>query len=157
MRKYFEKFGHTCDLKGEEDLESVLKDVGWARKVFIKWTTVDPVSNLTLQHFNSHSSIVNERKIHLENHRLTIHPFSRFKFIWECVMISAFLCGLIYGPLQYLRYLDESKSANIEDLVIMIWVKAVCIIDMLIHFFVGYIDEENFVVSVFQLLEALHH
>lgn len=146
MRKYFKKFGHTCDLKGELDLESSLKGIRWVRKVFIKWTTVDPLSNLTLQHFNSHSNVMNERKFHLENHPLAIHPFSRFKFVWECVMVSSLLCGLIYCPLMYLDYVGKDEI-NVDSLAIITWVKAFCIVDMLTHFFIGYMDEENFVVS----------
>lgn len=148
MRNYFEKLGHTCELKEEEDSENSLKGINWVRKVFVKWTTVDPISNLTLQHFNSHSNVVNERKFHLKNHPMTIHPFSRFKFAWECVMMLTLFCGLIYAPLQYLDYVDKDKTSTVGNLAIMKWVKAFCIIDMLTRFFTGYLDEKNFVVSL---------
>lgn len=76
MKKYFEMFGHTCELEADEDS---VKRVKWLRR----WTMIDPTSNLTLQHFNSHATIVNERKRHLQIYPVTVHPFSRFKFMWE--------------------------------------------------------------------------
>lgn len=149
MKEYFAKFGHTCDLKEDEQSESSARvyDKKWLHGKLIKWITVDPTSNLTLQHLNSHSTVVREKKFHLSNHPMTIHPFSRCKMLWECVMLSVFLCGLIYAPMQYLDYVDKVSHTNIGNLAIMKWVKGFCLVDMTFRFFTGYWDGRNFVVS----------
>lgn len=148
MKKYFEKFGHTCELNYDEKAENLDQGrIKKAKEAFVKWATIDPTSNLTLQHFNSHSSIVNERKFHLENHLMTIHPFSRTKMIWECFIVLVFLCYLVYGPLIFFDYVRENTKTYLEDISNMKSMNIFCIIDMVTRFFTGYVDENNFVVS----------
>lgn len=147
MKEYFEKNGHVCELSLEGDPESC----PWARtarfrQLLVKWTTIDSTSNLTLQHFNSHWTIFAATKFHLKNHPTTIHPFSRFTTVWEGVMMIVFLCALIYDPLQYLDYIVDFED-NVGDMPINKLVKAFCIVDMMIRFFTGYLDERKFEVS----------
>lgn len=148
MKKYFKKFGHTCDLKVELEGSGEIPDgdkKNWYRKKLLEWATIDLTSNLTLQHFNSFATAVREKKKHLKEHPLTIHPFSRLKMIWECVMIVSFLTGLIYIPLQYMDYVD--KNMNVSNLFIMKVTKILGSVDMIVHFFSGYLDEEHFEVK----------
>lgn len=147
MRKYFERFGHTCEWEVEEELVKFLAGKSRLKQTCIKWTTLDIASNSAQQHFNSYSAIVNEMKFHLENHPTTIHPFSRFKQLWELFMIAVFLCGLIYSPLQYLDYVDMNSS-DAGNIRIMKSVKILCIIDMALRFFMGHLDEPSFAVSI---------
>lgn len=147
MKRYFEKFGHTCDLKVEDEFGDTQGRVERVRKAIIKWSTIDPLSNLTLQHFNSHSNIMNEMKLHLEKYPYTIHPFSRIKFLWECVMASVFLIGLLCSPLQYLSYTEVSVETSTRNFSTMESVKTVFLVDMIVRFFTGYWDQEDFVVS----------
>lgn len=144
MERYFKNFGHNCDLNAED---ITLKNKGNVRRTVVEWTTIDPISNLALQHFNSYSAITNERKFHLECHPKTIHPFSKFKFIWEVLMSFIYVSGLIYVPLQYLDYVDKDDNTNIGNLHIMKLVKSICVIDMALQFFIGYYDERTFTVS----------
>lgn len=165
MKKYFERFGHTCELNDDEEKAKRFNREG-IKKTLVKWATIDPTSNLTLQHFNSYSTIVNERKFHLENHPKTIHPFSQIKLIWECLMALAFLCTLIAGPLMFFDYVKHNeletkttgaipKNSNvyknpknyIEDNPAVILGRSFCVIDIFTRFFTGYIDDENSVVS----------
>jgi hypothetical protein len=141
MRKYFETFGHTCELPDEG-----IEDASWRRWLF-KWTTIDPTTQLTRQNFNSYSTIVKERKFHLTSHPLAVHPFSRLKFVWEAFMLVTLLCGLIYAPLQYLDYVDKNEETDVGNLLIMKWVKSFCIVDVVTRFFTGYFDERSFAVS----------
>lgn len=156
MQKYFEKFGHTCEFDVDEEFKKFLKGKSRVEEIIIKYTTIDPVSSLTLQHFNSHSAITNERKFHLENHPKTIHPFSKFKFIWECSMVLVFLCGLIYSPLQYLDYVDKDEDTNIGNINFMILIKSICLIDMALRFFIGDHDERNFTVNCSNIFINIH-
>lgn len=144
MKRYFEIFGHTCELIADENLDPRRE---WFREIFIKWTTVDPTSNLTLQHFNSHSTIVNARKFHLANHRFTIHPFSRFKCLWETFMTVVLLYALIRAPLRFLNLVDTHDEGNIDSLGSMVTVKLLCIFDMVLRFIMGHVDHKNFEVS----------
>lgn len=144
MKRYFELFGHTCELEVREESR---KGVDWLRKTLIDWITVDPTSNQTVEHFNSHATIINERKRHLQSYPVTVHPFSRFKFLWEVMMTVVFLVGLIYAPLLFLFYFDHTVESSIGNLSIMISVKVFCILDMTMRFFTGYWDDENFTVS----------
>lgn len=144
MKRYFEIFGHTCELIADENLDPRRE---WFREIFIEWTTVDPTSNLTLQHFNSHSTIVNEREFHLANHRFTIHPFSRFKGLWETFITVVLLYALIRAPLRYLSFVSEYDKENIDCIESMVTVKLLCIIDMALRFIMGHVDHENFAVS----------
>jgi hypothetical protein len=149
MQRYFTNFGHNCELDVDESFRtSFLNDKGKVRRTIIEWTTIDPISNLTLQHFNSQAAIANERKFHLEYHPKTIHPFSKFKFIWECLMAFVYLSGLIYSPLQYLDYVDKDENTNVGNLHIMKLVKSICLIDMALRFIIGYFDERTFTVSL---------
>lgn len=144
--KYYEKFGHVCKLKNEDDfLKKHLKGRSKLKKIIIKWTTIDPQSYVGTEFFNSHSSVVNEMKSHLQNHPMTIHPFSRFKFIWEFFMATIFLVGLIYVPLQYMDYVDDNQENDFGDMMIMEVVKISCIVDMVMRFFMGF--EKNYEVS----------
>jgi hypothetical protein len=143
---YFKTFGHTCGLKIDEDFENYLNNRPPLHRFLIKWTSIDVKSEITTQYFSSHAAVVNGMKHHLDSHPITIHPFSRFKFIWELVMASMFLTGLIYVPLQYLDYLDNEES-HIGNLIIIKTVKLTCIVDIILRFFCGYVDEKKFTVS----------
>lgn len=143
MTTYFKKFGHTCELKSDDKEDN---SAGF-REVFNKWMTINPVSNLTLQHCESHSNVVNEQRFHWANHPLTIHPFSRLKFIWESLMAVVFLCSMIYTPLQYLDYIDDDLENNTGNITVMKGLKTISIVDMMTRFFTGYLDEKKFVVS----------
>lgn len=145
--RYYEAFGHTCSLKIDEDYQNYLNNRPRLHRFLVKFTSIDPHSEPTKQFFNSHAAVVNGTKLHLDNHPLTIHPFSRFKFIWELIMTATFLTGLIYTPLQYLDYVDNDIHGSIGDLTIMKTVKILCIVDMILRFFCGYVDEMKFTVS----------
>lgn len=144
MRKYFETFDHSCELSDEDIKRTLLHE----------WTTIDPMTQLTRQNFNSFSTIDNERKFHLTSHPLTVHPFSRLKFAWDAVMLVTLLAGLIYSPLQYFAYVDKRDETNVGNLFIMKWVKSFCIVDMTARFLTGYFDEQSFAVS-FALPQSL--
>lgn len=145
MKNYFQKFGHTCELN--EDVEDTQTDARWWSQTFVEWMTVNPTSNLTLQHFNSHSAVVRERKFHLMNHPTTIHPFSHFKAAWDCFRVLGLLSGLIYEPLQYLDYVDNNDYSDVVNLSVILCVKFFCIVDMLLRFFMGHLEGHNFAVS----------
>ncbi|CAG9797693.1 unnamed protein product [Chironomus riparius] len=141
--EYYEIFGHVCTLKDEEDLlQKHLIGRSKFKKFIIKWTTIDPQSFVATEFFNSHSSVVNEMKSHLENHPMTIHPYSRFKFIWEFFMATIFLVGLIYVPLQYMDYVDDNLENDFGNVMIMEAVKISCMVDMVMRFFMGF--EKNY-------------
>lgn len=146
--RYYEAFGHTCSLKIDEDYRNYLSNRPPLHRFLIKFTSIDPDSEPTKQFFNSHAAVVNGTKLHLDNHPLTIHPFSRFKFIWELIMIATFFSGLIYAPLQYLDYVDNESKGSIGNLAIMKTVKTLSSVDMILRFFCGYVDEKKFTVSI---------
>lgn len=145
--KYFENFGHTCGLEIDPDSESYLHNLPPLHRFLIKSTSIDPKSETTMQYFKSHAAMVNGTKFHIENHPITIHPFSRFKFFWELVMAGNFLTGLIYGPLQYLDYIDDDVESDIGNITLIKIVKFICVMDMILRFFCGYVDEKKFTVS----------
>lgn len=155
LMRYYETFGHTCGLKIDEDFHNYLNNRPLLYRFLIKWTSIDPKSEATTQYFNSHAAVVNGTKFHLDNHPITIHPFSRFKFFWEVIMASNYLFGLIYVPLQYLDYVDNDKQGDIGNLTIMKTVKTICILDMILRFFCGYVDEKKFIVSLSQHLKIV--
>lgn len=147
MREYFEKFGHFCELNLDDDYKSYLNGKSKFKRTLIKWTTIDPASPLTLQYFKSHTTIVNDRKKHLESHLGSIHPFSRFKFVWETIMIVVFLVGLIYHPLQNFNYVDNNEDDNAGNILLMGSLKVFCIIDIVLRFFFGHFDHDTFLVT----------
>lgn len=146
--KYFEKFGHTCSVKSDEVLENYLENRSRLQQAVVKWTTIDPQSEITTEFFNSHSSVVNGMRFHLEQHPTTIHPFSRFKFVWECYMILVFLNGLVYAPLLYMYYVNNNPHEHFGNILVMQLIKVSCIVDMILRFFTGFVDEKNFKVSI---------
>jgi hypothetical protein len=144
MKKYFEKFGHSCELDDDVKVESSRREK--IKETIVIWTTIDPTSDITLHHFNSHSAIVNERKFHLENHPRTIHPFSRLKlWIWEPVFVLVFLCALISGPLMFFDYIQKT-DLYVEDMKYMYCVYVFCVIDMFLRFFNGFVVKKKFMV-----------
>lgn len=144
---YFQKSGHSCAVKSDADIEIYLNNLSPLNRFLVKWTSIDPKSELTVQYFKSHAAIIVATKLHIENHRITIHPFSRVKFLWECVMTLNFLTGLIYGPLQYLDYIDDDETTDIGNIALIKIVKALCVMDMVLRFFCGYVDEKEHSVS----------
>jgi hypothetical protein len=136
--KYFEKFGHYCKLNYDGDEDSL--------KLFQKWTTIDPTSKLSLLHFNSHSAIINERKIQVQNHPFIIHPFSSFKMLWELIMILVYIFLLIYEPLQFLHLLKYKQWH-----VFWSFINVFSVIDIILRYFMGFWDENNFKVSTIQI------
>ena len=146
MREYFEKFGHFCELNLDDDYQNYLNGKTKFKRNLIKWTTIDPASPLTLQYFKSNLTIYNDRKMHLNLYLGTIHPFSRFKFVWEVVMIIIFLIGLIYHPLQYFSYVDRNREDDAGNIFLMGLLKIFCIVDIILRFFIGHFDNETFMV-----------
>lgn len=147
MKKYFEKFGHICELEDDTKLQDFAKKR--FKSALFRLITIDTHSILTLQHFNSHSSIVKERKFHKENFTWTVHPFSRFKFIWDIVMVIVFFDCIILGPLRLLAIVEDRESLkNLSDVRLG---KFIGIIDMFLQFFVGFVDEKKFAVSFYPL------
>ena len=149
MKKYFEKFDHTCDLNVEEDLKDSQNWVSRFKKAVIKWTTIDPYSNLTSFYFNNHSSITNEMNFHQQKYPRTIHPFSRIKTVWECVMSLVIFMGLIGSPLYYHLFVNNNRDreAFLGNCIMLKIVKAFSLLDILVRFHVGYYDRRNYVVS----------
>lgn len=135
--KYYEKFGHVCTLKAHEDFQIHSNKRSKLRNAIIKCTSINQQSHIASEFFNSHSSVVNEMKFHLENHPMTIHPFSRLKFMWEIFMAVIFLIGLIYNPLQYMDYVDENIENTFGDISLMVVVKIASLMDMIMRFFMG--------------------
>lgn len=144
MKKYFENFGHTCELS-DDDNEDVKVDK--SKKAFTKWKTIDPTSALTLLHFNSHSSIVNELQHHLLYFPSTLHPFSRLVMVWEWFMLLVFLFGLFYGPLTILLYVEDMSVSKSSSMAVMMTTKIICIVDIIRRFFTGFVDERSNMVS----------
>lgn len=145
MKEYFENFGHTCALCDDKEEED-FKGEG-IMKAFTRWKTIDPTSVLTLQHFNSHSSIVHERRSHLTYFPWTLHPFSKIVMVWQIFMTVIFMFGLIYGPLLILFFVNERKVSKFGSMTIMMASKMVCIFDMIRRFFTGFLDESSNMVS----------
>lgn len=144
MKKYFENFGHTCELSDDDDKE--FKE-DKTKKAFTKWKTIDPTSALTLLHFNSHSSIVNELQHHLLYFPSTLHPFSRLIMVWEWFMLLVFLFGLFHGPLTILLYVEDMSVSKSGSMAVMMVVKIICIFDMIRRFFTGFVNERSNMVS----------
>lgn len=67
------------------------------------------------------------------------------------------LTGLIYGPLQYLDYIDDDETTDVGNLALIKIVKIICVIDMILRFFCGYVDEKNFSVSVWEKINFRRH
>ncbi|KAG5674638.1 hypothetical protein PVAND_004592 [Polypedilum vanderplanki] len=137
--KYFEKFGHFCSLKYDEKLENYLDNLTWFQYLI----TIDPSSPITTSFFNSHSAVVNGMKYHLKNYPNTIHPFSKLKFIIECIMSVIFLCGLIYTPLLYMYYIRKDDQDTFGNVPVIYTIKLACALDMILRFFTGRVDERN--------------
>lgn len=134
---YFKRFGHLCDLDDDERID----------KIFT-WTSIDPTSKTTLLHFKSYSSIINNRKFHIENHRHTIHPFSFFKTLWEMLMMVVLLVCLILEPLRFLQMV-ESTHWHTE----WSYINIINVIDIVLRLSVmGYWDKRNFEVSKHELV-----
>lgn len=148
MRKYFEKFGHFCELHLDDDYQNYLNGMTKFKRKLIEWTTIDPASPLTLQYFKSYLTICNDRQLHLNSYLGTIHPFSRFKFAWELVMIVIFLIGLIYHPLQNLNYVDKYIEDDAGNIILMGLLKVFCIIDIMLRFIIGRFDDDTFLVII---------
>ncbi len=156
MSTYFQNFHHTCGLKIDGNFESYHREVSHFHRFPIKWTSIDPKSETTMQYFKSHAAVVKATKFHIENHPNIIHPLSQFKFLWESLMAVNFLTSLIYCPLQYLDYVNNDRSTNIENILLIKIVKFICVIDMTLRFFCGYVDEKKFEVSAFRREQKRH-
>lgn len=63
-------------------------------------------------------------------------------------MAMVFFIGLIFSPVQFLVYTDDEKELFLRNFTVMKSVKTVCLVDMIVRFFAGYWDQENFVVSI---------
>jgi len=134
---YFEKFDHECELHDRDSDEDQLLRSSY-------WFSIDASLPRTLHHFKSHFSIVREKKHHLLNHPLRIHPFSLFHFYWSCLMIVVFSVGMTYSPFMFLLYMDNNRTGNMYMIVLP---KLVGLIDIAVRFNTGYVNRRNMSVS----------
>lgn len=139
-KEYFEKFGHTCGLRNEEEEDYETNRI---KGSFTKWKTVDPLSTLTLQHFNSHAAIVNEQRSHLLYFPLTLHPFSRIIMVWERIMLVVYAFALFWGQLKILFFVGKSQREIGTCIIVMFVVRIICFADMARRFFTGFIDKNT--------------
>lgn len=139
-RRYFKKFGHSCELNDEEENTTANQIKG----SFNRWKTVDPMSILALQHFNSYAAIVNEQQSHLRYFPKTLHPFSRIVKVWRWFMLVIFSLGMFCGQLQLFIFVhDNPGEIRKYTRVTILFVRVICMTDMVRRFFTGFVDKDT--------------
>lgn len=130
---YFTSFDHNCSLSHKESIDKLTK-----------WRSIDPKSRLTRRHYSSYSSIINNRKFHIEHHCSTIHPFSLLKTLWESIMILIYTLSLSFDPIHFLELLESTEEHSKWS-----YIHIINVIDIMLRLSImGYWDKRKCQVSL---------
>lgn len=96
----------------------------------------------------STARIAYDRFIHSFNYPYTIHPYSTFRYYWDCSMcISIFLHISILMILQVLQY----HITNAVTLFLTLLFQIHGLMDVVLNFFTGYVEKSNDNIAVLLL------
>lgn len=145
MQEYFKVFGHNCNVKTEKQkrFESFLQSKNKFVQFIINIIVMDSSLANSTQNIKSYAAIMNEKICHLENNLWTIHPYSLFLLYWNFVVALSILVGIIYSPLQCVKYFSDNltqKEFRIHNTTMV--VTSICTLDMLVTFFAGFDDKK---------------
>lgn len=100
--------------------------------------------------FKSNKRMNNEIFRHMtSNYWYIIHPFSRFRFLWNSLMILALYIGLVYIPLRVSFH--EYLEGRALDWIVICYLHFFYSIDILLNFFTGYKNEDKKKVAITHL------
>ncbi|XP_050094110.1 potassium/sodium hyperpolarization-activated cyclic nucleotide-gated channel 1-like [Anopheles aquasalis] len=105
---------------------------------------VDQRSALTRQVFRSDTAIKREISRQLTYYPRTVHPLSRFRFAWECLMIVTFAMAfqlIPYDVMFLFRVQDYYPFTAIH--MILLALDFICMLDIVVSFYTGTCDPRN--------------
>ncbi|KFB44542.1 AGAP005463-PA-like protein [Anopheles sinensis] len=133
---------HRCSVNHDVDLVKLLVPADTVHRRVEHWwrrlCLIDPQSTLTRQIFRSDAAIKREISRHLTYFRYSIHPLSRFRFIWECLMIVTFALAfqmIPYDVMLLFRAGDYYPFTSFH--AILLAIDVVCLLDIGMSFFTG--------------------
>ena len=155
MDKYFESFGHYCEIEVDQDFKKYLKTKNRLQRFLINSTIIHPTSQRTLSYYKSFLAIVEERDEHIEKYLGSIHPLSKFCSWWHVIMTFIFFISLIYIPVQYFDYIDLQDDDIIGTIPYMMFINFFCVFDIVLRFLIGYFDFSQFKVGSIGIIDCV--
>uniref|UniRef100_A0A182IVY4 Uncharacterized protein n=1 Tax=Anopheles atroparvus TaxID=41427 RepID=A0A182IVY4_ANOAO len=133
---------HYCSVSHDVDLVKLLVPADTVLRRIARWwrrlSLIDPHSSLTRQVFRSDGAIKREISRHLTYFPVTIHPLSKLRFIWECLMIVTFATAfqlIPYDVMFLFRAPDYYPFTSFH--VTLLVIDMICLIDIGMSFYTG--------------------
>jgi hypothetical protein len=146
-------------LQSENDkkFHELIESKGVFKKLLILWTVANTALINDKSHLKSYASIVNERLYHAEHYLGVIHPYSKFKALWEVYIAIVILAGLFTKPFKFLLYFDHDLTNDIGNIPLIFFVNVSCIVDIFVRFNVAYYDKKLGKVGIENSKNPLNH
>lgn len=130
---------HHCELPPEEDIIVKYIDSGlfvFKRRIFRRWLIVDPLNYRSMAFLKSRAAIRYEQQRHLQYYYNTIHPFSKFRSVWETIVLTVIGIFLMILPMEVAStYLYDSLFIPTIFLDVMLT------LDLIFEFFTGFFHQ----------------
>lgn len=103
-----------------------------------------------IEYFRTTTGLLNEkrRQVDSKNHYM-IHPFSDFNYVHEAIMTIVFLFCFIQFPFSFAFWRTDILKINSKNISLSI-ANIICIGDIILRFFTGYVEEKIKVVVLDQ-------
>ncbi|XP_063709399.1 potassium/sodium hyperpolarization-activated cyclic nucleotide-gated channel 1-like [Culicoides brevitarsis] len=136
-----DQFFHKCELTRTRDDNFELR-YSRLRRNFIKIYSVNPNLGVTQHYLKSKALIREEKKRHVTQFWMTIHPFSSLTLIWDSFMIIVLTIAYFRLPFMFFDYLKYYRS-SIDDLNILFVTNCFYLMDIVFRLFQGTVKEDE--------------
>ncbi|XP_053674591.1 potassium/sodium hyperpolarization-activated cyclic nucleotide-gated channel 1-like [Anopheles nili] len=133
---------HDCSVNHDVDVVKLLMPADSVLKRFARWwrrrCLIDHRSPLAKLVFRSDTALKRELSRHVTYYPRTIHPFSYFRFIWECIMIVTFASAFLMIPYDVVFLFQQEDYYPFSPFhVVLLCTDGVCLLDVVVRFYSG--------------------
>ncbi|XP_055611263.1 potassium/sodium hyperpolarization-activated cyclic nucleotide-gated channel 4-like [Uranotaenia lowii] len=139
---------HTCQIGHDFDLiQSSVPGKGWWSRA-LRWIRkicyLDTTSSQSRDVFRSDTAMRRELSRQITFYSNTIHPFSYFRFVWECVMIFTYAIAFIIFPYDVTFLYDEDENAQLNKFhLLVLFIDFICLLDICCTIRTGYFYKQK--------------
>ncbi|KAJ8913213.1 hypothetical protein NQ315_016156 [Exocentrus adspersus] len=129
---------HKCGLTPDEATRRLTKCKKLVHSLFL----VSPTNPMRISYFKSDLSVRLEQERHLRINPYAIHPFSKFRSMYEIYLIVLYTCALAVKPFNAFIRAEHVPRMYVYNKCILL-LDFLCIMDMFISFFTGYVHQPH--------------
>lgn len=145
---------HKCELKKEDDIEIIegSKQNGFCAALKRKWKSLIVLSikhPLCSKYFKSESTVIEEKRKQLtSDHPYIIHPLSKLRIWYETYLVVLYFMALMMNPIEAAYARKSLKEFMVNYYHLQTIVDILCLLDVIINFFTGYIIESTRTIEI---------